>query len=301
MLGEVEQVQALGILHLIISSINFFFIVQFLIFQLNFHGFLNSMRKQFVSITFWGNLGFFVQSITRGVGWLAFQYKIVPPSTIPASGITLIIIGYFTFSSSLAAHVALIFLRSKSVFETSPVFLKRMHFGVVTFYFTVFLTAVLATWDLLDHSEISFSLFRAFSFGSICSIAVIDVISTVSFVRYIKQIYSTVDKKSSLMSSQVHLKQNDLIAERSAFICIVATSGLTFYSAGAITAIFESSLISEPIVIVQEFLLMSVMILWMRLKIELDKVSIQGKESIPTFKSSIGLGWRRTEQSIIIH
>jgi hypothetical protein len=286
MLGQLEEVTVLGVSHLVVSALSLVFIIRFSVFELNFYGLSSLCRKKFVSITFFGNIGFLVNSLSRGLGWLIYQYKVV--NAIPSSGIALVVIGYFAFSASLAAHVALVFLRSKAVFETSTSFLKGMRYVVVLFYVVVYTTAFLASWDLIYHSTASFLAFRTFSFLSMCSIGFIDVVSTISFIQYIQQMNSLNDnKKTSFISNQVHVKQTDRIAQRSAVTCFLASTGLAFYIAGAVAAIFVPSLTAEPVVVIQQFFFLTVMTLWMKLKMELDKIALT-KESFVMLTSNSG-------------
>jgi hypothetical protein len=281
MLSQSEQVTAVGAAHMVVSALSFLFIIRFSFFELNIAG-LSSLcrkRKKFVSITFLGNLGFLINALSRGLGWLVYQYKVV--RSLPPFCIALIVIGYFGFSASHASHIALLYLRSNAVFETSTSFLKGMRYVVVVFYVVVYTTAFLASWELIYHSTASFIAFRTFSFLSMVLIGIIDSISTVSFIGYMRQMNTLNDNKTSYISNHVQVKQTNKIAERSAVICFVAVCGLIFYISGGVAAIFMSGLAAEPLVVMQQFFFLLVMSLWMRLKIELDEIA-STKEISPT-------------------
>jgi hypothetical protein len=263
-----------GAVLIIASLIHSSFIIHYVVFEVQTHGLKALSTNKFVLITLLGNFSVLLDSIyTILEAFIVDGTFTVSPMTLKLINLV-VMVGFWLILSS---HLALVFLRSQAVFKTSGFYLKFIRFLLILFFSLEVATSATYFVHFFVFSIAQFvRIAQGFYLSAMSILSIIDIVSTFAFARYVREIDSSIDSNTSLVWNQVHIRQRNTIVSRSVVICFVATlSVILYWIASNISRELQSTsrAISGYLILAEGMLLMVCMILWMRLKMELDGIA----------------------------
>jgi hypothetical protein len=268
-----SQFQRNGIPLLIASTIQLAFIIHYVVYEKTRHGLRALCANRFVVISLLGNLFVLFNSINNVIVFLILDQQIAFSPVLLG---TIDVLGIVSFWMALAAHLALALLRSDVIFRSSSLFLRIMRISMLLFFALAIGTSTLFILGFFS-AVISQFTAQLVDFVALLTFSIIDLICTFAFARYVQQIDSTLDCGSSFISNEIHRLQTKVIVKRSAMICFLTS--ISSISYGAIVFVRADALTTEAILVIEQIVLVICMVMWMRLKIELDGLNGQHKQS----------------------
>jgi hypothetical protein len=275
------QLVAIAVVHIVELLLLSFFIVRFIVVEVEHHGFSKLLRNIFVLTTIFGSVSSLAFMISYLFYFLPFSGLISPGLTWPEFQA---VVGFCYIFMFLAvdAHILLLYLRTGAVSVTSPKFLKFVKV-LVGIYFASELASFVATIPLFIFSVNSTENLRAneaYEFLSILcgiSMSLVDVLSAVSFALYVRSV------NSSLTGSQVSLVvnnkacQSNLIARSGLWIALIASLGTGFLAG---RQLLTNQMFQFWCELGLSSVITIVAILWMILKIKIDLLGKQHEKNL---------------------
>eukprot|EP00475_Leptophrys_vorax_P013971 TRINITY_DN20328_c0_g1_i2.p1 TRINITY_DN20328_c0_g1~~TRINITY_DN20328_c0_g1_i2.p1 ORF type:complete len:247 (+),score=38.46 TRINITY_DN20328_c0_g1_i2:286-1026(+) len=207
----------------------------------------------------------------------------------------------FAFYFSVGCNVALVYLRSQVLFQSSKIYMIVMKILLTIFY--IALTILLVTILMgcaPSAATVPSALSSILVLITLTSMAIIDVLSTVGFGWYVYSVNSRIRRTGHSMSP--HLAQTDLIAKRSCVICFLVSVGVSIFWQSVLTPqppvdIMDAGTFTLIAIDNQAFLM--AFVLWMRLKMEIDNdskkslVNASGEHLLRDFQSKAEIDLQR--------
>jgi hypothetical protein len=268
------EITLLGAIYDSLAVILAFGLGHFVVFEAKTHG-KSLLTNKFVMISIMGNaacllnLIFIIVELYQFTGQMSMQKGLIDFS----STVCILI--------SLCAHISMVYLRSKAVFTGYSKSFQLIKFCSILFLGCAVGTAVTSLTIVFAANDVNSSLFQIFTVSTGVFLGIVDMISTWSFANYVKEVYSTLGD-TLLMKQQQHVKQSHIIARRGVVICCLSALSLFCYIFDVISTrvLVEMYPLSVDFSFVTfQILLTTVMILWMWLKIELDRIDHMRKKA----------------------
>jgi hypothetical protein len=240
---------------------------------------------------------------TKSVGWLKNQFVVVTLLASTAQAIFILLTAFedlhnpLNYAQPIATgigfsrdvmlaimacmHVCLVYMRSVAVFESSTRYLK----AIKTFVILMFLSSALAVVfslaeDLATDNEDISSASTAFNTLTGFFLILVDIVSTFKFSRSVWKIN---ERMQNVELHSVHVKQTNFIALRSAIICAISFIAVVLFAS---SSDLEDVVANDWMEWLYQTLLAIVCILWMDMKIQLDKMTAVNVEPKVQTKSN---------------
>eukprot|EP00475_Leptophrys_vorax_P026785 TRINITY_DN3802_c0_g1_i1.p1 TRINITY_DN3802_c0_g1~~TRINITY_DN3802_c0_g1_i1.p1 ORF type:complete len:306 (-),score=58.50 TRINITY_DN3802_c0_g1_i1:159-1076(-) len=171
-------------------------------------------------------------------------------------------------------HVGLLYLRSKAVFEVHFRYIKTVKFLFCIFLLTMTVSVVLGWVALVSDSQAIDIAFEVLSIISPALLTIVDFLSTFAFVGYVRNLYSDLQKDKFLAAQKTHLAKTEIIAKQGVVICFMSCVSVLFYWGFWIVISYvndEDGVWTEFMLLMNQLFWTFVMVLWISLKINLDK------------------------------
>eukprot|EP00475_Leptophrys_vorax_P039652 TRINITY_DN7193_c0_g3_i1.p1 TRINITY_DN7193_c0_g3~~TRINITY_DN7193_c0_g3_i1.p1 ORF type:complete len:261 (-),score=59.73 TRINITY_DN7193_c0_g3_i1:30-731(-) len=182
----------------------------------------------------------------------------------------------------MAGHIALLYLRTQGMFLLVNNLQTAMRVLCVIFFIFAALSLISAfSLIFLDAASASFSivniLFEVFTNVGGVAMAAIDVMSSIYFVWYVNSTNEHLKSSQQSLIGEARARQTFLIAKKGLIIsCISVGAVLEF----AVQIFYESVLVQQWFFLAIYVSLVAVGILWMELKILLDRQVAKMEENL---------------------
>eukprot|EP00475_Leptophrys_vorax_P011174 TRINITY_DN1769_c0_g1_i5.p1 TRINITY_DN1769_c0_g1~~TRINITY_DN1769_c0_g1_i5.p1 ORF type:complete len:292 (+),score=57.28 TRINITY_DN1769_c0_g1_i5:40-915(+) len=179
-----------------------------------------------------------------------------------------------------ACHVALVYIRSKALTASGGFGKYFLVLKVICYSLAVLVSMVIIEFiiDSAVHLPIILVFLTVIPAGVLYM--AVDLMATVAFGMYVREVNAGFQKQDSYVSTntKVHMDQTDLIAARGCKICLLSSlSFILFWIAMAMSFDNPKLGIASWIYIVQKIISLAVLIMWMKLKIDLDAMLTRTK------------------------
>eukprot|EP00475_Leptophrys_vorax_P000470 TRINITY_DN1025_c0_g1_i1.p1 TRINITY_DN1025_c0_g1~~TRINITY_DN1025_c0_g1_i1.p1 ORF type:complete len:278 (-),score=30.25 TRINITY_DN1025_c0_g1_i1:302-1135(-) len=230
----------------------------FVWFEVRAHGISAVRSNRFVGISLMGNVCFL------------FDFILYIAYLLDMSAVGLFAFSNMGFGAGCCCHVTLVYLRSRSVFPSvSSKYSGWIQAVIMGFYASAAINAILNVTSKLmtPMSQPSSALYIATSISSLVSgvlFALVDIVSTIAFSRHVYSINKQLKKGMRTIRS---LDKTELIARRGSVVCLCSSIGVLCF------AIYWGVYHKEVVYLMVQFMMTITMVLWMIMKIELDRHS----------------------------
>eukprot|EP00475_Leptophrys_vorax_P021249 TRINITY_DN2896_c0_g1_i1.p1 TRINITY_DN2896_c0_g1~~TRINITY_DN2896_c0_g1_i1.p1 ORF type:complete len:290 (+),score=46.56 TRINITY_DN2896_c0_g1_i1:1-870(+) len=181
----------------------------------------------------------------------------------------------FAFSCTIMCHLVLVLLRSAAVFQMAhPNLLKLINALITASIVFSILADVFGGVYFSVQSTFFFVMWIISSGLSFVLCGIVDVFCTLRFVDYVREV-NVSQSQASFKAKEVQMRtrSTELIARRSAMICLLnLLSGVFMFLFWGCANAGQDQL-SGLMSVIQQYLVLATMMMWMWLKVELDRLN----------------------------
>jgi hypothetical protein len=292
MSNTTTQLKGIGISYFVAAGLMSAFTIRYIIFEIGVLGIRGVLKNKMVMLTSAG-------AISNAICYLSFPFYYFPlyrlDIGLPNAALqsksffisNLCLRDFFAFVV-IMTHVALVYLRSKAVLQSyspkSLLILKVLALLCLLFEVASTVLGGVIVSIVGNGGSVTLLLLIAAPISDTAGVflTAIDFLSTVSFARYVRSLKDS--EKNILVNNLSHVKKTELIAKRGFIICFTSLLGIIFFwiNSIALQKVNDGGLTVEYLNIFSQFTWLVIMVLWMRLKMDLDYIAqrSQSKEEV---------------------
>jgi hypothetical protein len=278
-IGVIGTLQVLGL-----CTIAGIFIA-FVTFEARTHGVKAIASNKFICLTLVQNSATLLFDVMYIVGFMS-SFNLTSLVTLSDIGFHRLQASYeFFMTLAINAHVALLYLRSESVFATLLIWLKPS-MKVLSILFII----VSSLLGLVYIGSATFPgsqvVSRAYTFIAPTMgllMFLIDLVSTTGFAYYVHLKRKSLNDQRGLLANSGQVEATELIAKRGILLSVVSTIGFASFAAQQFFS--QSSTAHAWLVLLTTYCLLGSGIIWMSLKMQLDMQATTPKASTQTERS----------------